>query len=279
MPSGDGDDGYGFLEINGDMYELYMYDDIYNMSEWEDYPSNEYQEFYLSPQGTDLADMFDTYPQYSVFSNSIDTTTDPTSASYQLWIYHDMFGEKMEICYLTANLDSNMAPSEGLTVVENEFSYDCSLKDGELINYAPPEMDPPTTGGTVTISGTVFDLYPWEALEDIYYAYEESWCEKNPEICEDYYSEDYWEDDMEDWDMEDWEDEWAYDYDDWEYDYDYGMEDWDYYGYGETYYYMDGPERGPDGIMEQITGWFSGDSSNKLLTAIASIATIAAMQI
>ena len=269
MPSGDGDDGYGFLEINGDMYELYMYDDIYNMSEWEDYPSNEYQEFYLSPQGTDLADMFDTYPQYSVFSNSIDTTTDPTSASYQLWIYHDMFGEKMEICYLTANLDSNMAPSEGLTVVENEFSYDCSLKDGELINYAPPEMDPPTTGGTVTISGTVFDLYPWEALEDIYYAYEESWCEKNPEICEDYYSEDYWEDDMEDWDMEDWEDEWAYDYDDWEYDYDYamndygyydydygygeewdygydyGMEDWDYYGYGETYYYMEGQADGP----------------------------------
>ena len=166
----------------------------------------------------------------------------------------------MEICYLTANLDSNMAPSEGLTVVENEFSQDCSLKDGELINYAPPEMDPPTTGGTVTISGTVFDLYPWEALEDIYYAYEESWCEKNPEICEDYYSEDYWEDDMEDWDMEDWdmedwdmedwdmedwEDEWAYDYDDWEYDYDYGMEDWDYYGYGETYYYMEGQADGP----------------------------------
>ena len=168
----------------------------------------------------------------------------------------------MEICYLTANLDSNMAPSEGLTVVENEFSYDCSLKDGELINYAPPEMDPPTNGGTVTISGTMFDLYPWEALEDI-------WCEKNPEMCEDYYSEDYWEDDMEDWDMEDWEDEWAYDYDDWEYDYDYamndsgyydydygygeewdygydyGMEDWDYYGYGETYYYMEGQADGP----------------------------------
>ena len=82
MPSGDGDDGNGLLVINGDVYNLYEYDDIYNMSEWEDYPSNEYQEFYLSPQGTDLADMFDTYPQYSVFSNSIDTTTDPTSASY-----------------------------------------------------------------------------------------------------------------------------------------------------------------------------------------------------
>ena len=194
-----------------------------------------------------------------------------------------------------------MAPSEGLTVVENEFSYDCSLRVGGLINYAPPEMDPPTTAGTVTIQGMKYDLYEWEALEDIYQAYEESYCEKNPEICEDY----YWEDDMEDWDMEDWEDEWAYDYDDWEYDYDYdyamndygyydydygygeqwdydydyGMEDWDYYGYGETYYYMDGPERGPDGIMEQITGWFSGDASNKLLTAIASIATIAAIQI
>jgi hypothetical protein len=49
MPSGDGDDGNGLLVINGDVYNLYEYDDIYNMSEWEDYPSNEYQEFYLSP--------------------------------------------------------------------------------------------------------------------------------------------------------------------------------------------------------------------------------------
>ena len=85
---------------------------------------------------------------------------------------------------------------------------------------------------------------------------------------------------------EDWEDEWTtdYDYDDWEYDYsddydyDYGYDEWDYYGYGETYYYMDGPEE-QGGIMEQITGWFSGDASNNMLTAIASIATIAAMQI
>lgn len=156
----------------------------------------------------------------------------------------------------------------------------------------------------------MFDLYEWEALEDFYWAYEESYCEKNPEECyydEEYYYEEDWDmEDMEDW--EDWEDEWAYEYDDWEYDYDYtmdygyydydydygygedwdygydydyGMEDWDYYGYGDTYYYMEaeGPKRGQDGIMEQITGWFSGDASNKLLTAIASIATVAAMQL
>jgi hypothetical protein len=31
-------------------------------------------------------------------------------------------------------------------------------------------------------------------------------------------------------------------------------------------------------MLEEIMGWFSGDSSNKLLTAVASVATIAAMQ-
>ena len=216
------------------------------------------------------------------------------TAAYMLYIYHDMMGDKMEMCYLTATLDSNMAPSSGLTVVESDmYSYDCSLKDGEIIKYDAPAAGVPTAGA-VYINDTMFDLYEWEALEDVYQAYSEKYYDEE-------WEDEYWEDDM-----DDWEDEWAYDYDDWEYDYDYdygmdygyydydygygeewdygydydyGMEDWDYYGYGETYYYMDGPERGPDGIMDQITGWFSGDASNKLFTAIASIATVAAMQL
>ena len=180
-----------------------------------------------------------------------------------------------------------MAPSPGLTVENNDmYTYNCfSLMNGEDISYMPPVDE--TTSGAVSIKGTMYDLYGEDAMYGAYYDEE--------------YEDEYWEDDM-----EDWEDEWAYDYDDWEYDYDYdygmdygyydydygygeewdygydydyGMEDWDYYGYGETYYYMDGPERGPDGIMEQITGWFSGDASNKLFTAIASIATVAAMQL
>ena len=65
-----------------------------------------------------------------------------------------------------------------------------------------------------------------------------------------------------------------------DYDYSYGYDEWDYYGYGETYYYMnaDGPQE-EKGMMEQIQGWFSGDASNNMLTAIASVLTIAAMQI
>ena len=145
-----------------------------------------------------------------------------------------------------------MAPFNGLTVKESdEYTYNCSLKDGEVIKYEPPVDE--TTYGAVYINNTMLDLYDYGDLLDAVYGEED-------------------EDDMEDWedDMEDWEDEWDYDYDDWEYDYDYamedygyydydygydygygeewdygydydyGMEDWDYYGYGETYYYMDG---------------------------------------
>lgn len=74
-----------------------------------------------------------------MYSNEIDTSTDPTTASYMLYIYHDMMGEKMEMCYLTANLDSYMAPAAGLTVVDSDmYSYECSLKDGEIIEYTHP---------------------------------------------------------------------------------------------------------------------------------------------
>ena len=67
-------------------------------------------------------------------------------------IYHDVGEEvyKKESCKLTANLDSNMAPSEGLTVVYSEY-HDCTLKNGDYISYTPPEMDPPTTAGAVSI--------------------------------------------------------------------------------------------------------------------------------
>ena len=74
----------------------------------------------------------------------------------------------MEICYLTANLDSNMAPSEGLTVVYSEY-HDCPLKNGDFISYTQPEMDPPTTAGAVSIQDTMYDLYTWEDVEDFYY--------------------------------------------------------------------------------------------------------------
>ena len=150
-----------------------------------------------------------------------------------------------------------MAPFNGLTVKESdEYTSNCSLKDGEVIKYEPPVDE--TTYGAVYINNTMLDLYDYGDLMDAIYGEED-------------------EDDMEDWedDMEDWEDEWDYDYDDWEYDYDYamedygyydydygydygygeewdygydydyGMEDWDYYGYGETYYYMDGMADGP----------------------------------
>ena len=163
------------------------------------------------------------------------------------------------MCYLTATVDSNMAPFNGLTVKESdEYTYNCSLKDGEVIKYEPPVDE--TTYGAVYINNTMLDLYDYGDLMDAVFG------EEDEDDMED------WEDDMEDWedDMEDWEDEWDYDYDDWEYDYDYamedygyydydygydygygeewdygydydyGMEDWDYYGYGETYYYMDG---------------------------------------
>ena len=67
-----------------------------------------------------------------------------------------------------------MAPSSGLTVEESDlYSGNCSLKDGELINYAAPVDE--TTSGAVSINGTMFDLYEWEALEDIYQAYSEKY--------------------------------------------------------------------------------------------------------
>ena len=130
-----------------------------------------------------------------MFSTEIDTKSDPMTAAYMMYIYHDENYEKYESCYLTATLDSNMAPSSGLTVEENDmYSYNCfSLKDGEMINYAAPVDE--TTSGAVSINGTMFDLYGWD------------------DVAEGYYDEE----------GEGWEDEWAYDYDDWEYDYDYGM--------------------------------------------------------
>ena len=74
ISNGDGPDDNGLLTINGDQYQMYDYEAIYgayestdDWAEWEDDSSYEYQEFYLSPQGADLADYFDTYPQYNVF--------------------------------------------------------------------------------------------------------------------------------------------------------------------------------------------------------------------
>ena len=187
-----------------------------------------------------------------MYSTEIDTESDPMTAAYLLTIYLDESYDNVEYCYLTATLDSNMAPFNGLTVKESdEYTLNCSLKDGEVIKYEPPVDE--TTYGAVYINNTMLDLYDYGDLLEAVYGEED-------------------EDDMEDWedDMEDWEDEWDYDYDDWEYDYDYamedygyydydygydygygeewdygydydyGMEDWDYYGYGETYYYMDG---------------------------------------
>jgi DNA-directed RNA polymerase subunit delta len=233
-----------------------------------------------------------------------------------MYVYHDAEMSKYEVCYMTAYLDPSMgyAPVGGLTVEENEFTYDCTWKDGDYIPYTAPKDK--EGNGSVKLMGDDYDLLDWTTIEPYYYAWAES-------MYPDYdMNEDWedWEDDMnEDWEdkedeWNDWEDEYDYDYDydDWEYDYDYGMDyygysddygydygydygmdyygysddydydygydEWDYYGYGETYYYMDGPED-QGGIMEQITGWFSGDASNNMLTAIASIATIAAMQI
>jgi len=109
----------------------------------------------------------ETFPGYSVFSTEIDTESDPMTAAYLLTIYLDESYDNVEYCYLTATLDSNMAPFNGLTVKESdEYTYNCSLKDGELINYAAPVDE--TTSGAVSINGTMFDLYEWQALEDIY---------------------------------------------------------------------------------------------------------------
>ena len=89
---------------------MYEYDDIYNYDstddweEWEDEfgweeeweEDYQYQEFYLSPQGADLSDWFETFPQYSVFSTEIDTESDPMTAAYIMYIYHDENYEKYE---------------------------------------------------------------------------------------------------------------------------------------------------------------------------------------
>ena len=90
-------------------------------------------------------------------------------------------------CFLTANLDSNLAPSEGFTVVESEDYYNCPLEDGELINYTPPKMDTPSTAGAVSINGIMYDIY---TSNDVY----------GEEIDSPYwpYNIEDWEDDMED---------------------------------------------------------------------------------
>ena len=84
---------------------MYEYEDIYDFNDygsedWEDETweedDYEYQEFYLSPQGADLADYGSTFPSYSVFSTEIDTKSDPMTAAYLLYIYHDEYAMEYE---------------------------------------------------------------------------------------------------------------------------------------------------------------------------------------
>ena len=111
----------GLLLINGDNYQMYEYDDIYGVdstddwAEWADELSADeiswledkekdwevdyqYQELYLFPQGADLIDWFTAYayPNYSVFSTEIDTESDPMTAAFIMYIYHDENYEKKE---------------------------------------------------------------------------------------------------------------------------------------------------------------------------------------
>ena len=77
---------------------MYEYEDIYDFNDygsedWEDETweedDYEYQEFYPFPQGADLADYLETFPQYVVESFEIDTKSDPLTAAYMLYIYLD----------------------------------------------------------------------------------------------------------------------------------------------------------------------------------------------
>lgn len=107
-------------------------------------------------------------------------------------------------------------------------------------------------------------------MEPFYNEWWDNYCEENYEACYPIY-------------YDDWEDDWAYQMEPY-YEYDSGYNydstmDKGYpqgYYYGETYYYMDGPAE-EQGIMNQIGSWFSGDSSNKLFGAAATLAAFAAI--
>ena len=79
----------------------------------------EYQHptLYLTYEGIGPSYYWSMSPMYTLYSDPIDTTTEPASASYMLEIMDNWSG-MYQICYLTANLDSNLAPSQGFTVVD-----------------------------------------------------------------------------------------------------------------------------------------------------------------
>jgi len=182
-----------------------------------------------------------------------------------------------EYCYLEADLDPNKDFSvvDGFTVVDHEWSYNCSLI-GEFIKYSPP--DEKYEFGWVEIQGQVYELYTWDIMEPIYNEWWDKYCEENYEYC--YGGEIYYTEEM----MEGWAygplDDPYYDY---EYKYDYvdyswqNSEPWAYYD--SFYYSYDDPARSSSeqaSIMEQLTGWF--ESSNKLLTTTASLLTLIAFE-
>ena len=159
----------------------------------------------------------------SVYSYEIDTMSDPPTGDYMLYIYHDAKYEKIEVCYLTAPLDASMgyAPTQGLTVVENEYSMDCSMKDGEYVSWTPPSDE--MGNGSVNLMGVEYDLIDWNTMEPYYYAYQETYdydYDSDSDSDDEEWDMDMkdWDDmddmkdwdDMEDWDdMKDWDDEWT----------------------------------------------------------------------
>jgi len=231
-----------------------------------------------------------------------DTMTE-TSMSMWLEIMYDADFSKYEYCYLTVNMDTaTMMPMEDVYVTDSpdgEMGGLCPTYEGAVFKYSNPDM---IETGYMTINGTTYMMNSWEAVEPYYLSFEEDYCKTNPEYCEDGVADwdewmedefgDEWDDDWdEDWDDDwdkDWEEDWDEDWDDiYDYDYDYDYEDWDYYpdyGYGyDDYYYEEEPydnefEEMMEDMLDEVMGWFSGDSSNKLLSAVASVAAVAAMQ-